>query len=333
MRESTPKVGPLLQVFFTEHLLQHKGVSTQTIASYRDTFRLLLQFVRDRTGVEPASLSLETLDASVILAFLDHLEAERKNGTRTRNLRLTAIRAFFRLAALSDPLNVGLATQVLAIPVKKADRRLVGYLTRAEIDAILAAPNASTWIGRRDYTMLLALYNSGARVSEIIAVERRHLEFGPTTYLQLLGKGRKERTIPLWPKTARALKQWLDDNAMASSSVVFPSSQRTPLTRSGVKFILGNAVAVARGTCPSLQAKRISPHTLRHTTAMHLLQSGVDMTVIALWLGHESTETTHKYIEADLATKERALAKLPDAGKNLRRFKADDELLAFLASL
>jgi integrase/recombinase XerD len=334
MNQTSSTVGPLLQTFFAEHLLHHKGVSYQTIASYRDTFRLLLQFVRDRTGREPSSLKLSDLDAPVILSFLNHLEADRHNATRTRNLRLTAIRTFFRLAALSDPENVGLATRVLAIPVKRTDRRLVGYLTRAEMEAILAAPDPKTWSGRRDYALLLTLYNTGARVSEIINVERRHLSFGATTYLELHGKGRKERTVPLWPTTARALKQRLEDLPDATpTAVVFPSARRERLTRKGITFILRNATTTAAVACPSLASKRVSPHIVRHTTAMHLLQSGVDITVIALWLGHESTETTHQYIEADLATKERALATLPDAGKRLDRFKAADALLGFLASL
>lgn len=334
MNQTPSRLGSLLQTFFAEHLLHHKGVSYQTIASYRDTFRLLLQFVRDRTGREPSSLRLNDLDASVILAFLDHLEADRRNATRTRNLRLTAIRTFFRLAALSDPENVGLATRVLAIPVKRTDRRLVGYLTRAEMEAILDGPDTTTWTGRRDYALLLTLYNSGARVSEIVNVERRHVSFGATSYLELHGKGRKERTVPLWPMTARALKQWLEElGEAANTAVVFPSARRQRLTRKGITFILRNATATAAAACPSLAGKRVSPHIVRHTTAMHLLQSGVDITVIALWLGHESMETTHQYIEADLATKERALATLPDAGKSLDRFKADDALMGFLASL
>ena len=224
-------------------------------------------------------------------------------------------------------------TRVLAIPLKRADKRLVGYLTRAEMDAILDVPDRKTWGGQRDYMLLLTFYNSGARVSEITSLKRSQVRLGATSFLQLHGKGRKEREVPLWPKTARTLKLWLDASPASPDSPAFPSARGTPLSRDGVNYILQETVREAAKTCPTLSSKRISPHVLRHTTAMHLLQSGVDVTVIALWLGHESPETTHIYVEADLKTKEQALQNVAPAGKGFHRFRPGDALLAFLDTL
>ena len=327
----SPAVGPLLQTFFTEHLLNHKRVSPQTIASYRDTFRLLLQFVRTKRGVAPEALRVETLDVSTILKFLDSLEQERHNCVRSRNARLAAIRSFFRWVALKEPACMGLVTQILAVPVKRAERRLVTALSRPEVDALLATPDLTTWQGRRDHALLLTLYNSGARVSEITSLQCRHVHFGASSFLNLTGKGRKERNVPLWPKSARILKAWFKE--LGTATIAFPNARGGPLSRNGVDHILQRAVERAIPNCPSLGNKHISPHTWRHTTAMHLLQSGVDISVIALWLGHESTETTHVYIEADLAIKERALEKLAPAGQKPSRYKAGDAVLAFLATL
>jgi site-specific recombinase XerD len=326
-------VGPLLQSFFTEHMVSHRRASQQTIDSYRDTFRLLLRFMQQSTGKEPASLRVGDLDAPAILSFLDHIEEQRKNRVQSRNVRLAAIRSFFRLVALRDPASVHIVTRVLAIPVKRADKRLVGYLTRAEVDAILDVPDRTTWSGQRDYALLLTFYNSGARVSEITSLKRSQIRFGATSFLELHGKGRKEREVPLWPNTARSLKVWLDAKPAPPDSPAFPGARGTHLTRDGVNYILQDAVQKAARACPSLAIKRVTPHVLRHTTAMHLLQSGVDITVIALWLGHESPETTHMYVEADLKTKEQALKNVAPAGKGLRRFQAGDALLAFLDAL
>lgn len=326
-------LGPLLQSFFTEHLLSHRRASPQTVDSYRDTFRLLLGFLRKTKGKEPSHIRIADLDSPTILDFLDHLEQERQNGIRSRNLRLAAIRSFFRLVALREPASVGLATRVLAVPVKRTERRVVGYLTRAEIDAILAAPDRTRWVGQRDYTLLLTLYNSGARVSEITCLERRHIRFGSTSVLELQGKGRKERAVPLWAQTARALKVWLGAGDGSPEAPAFPNARGGRLSRDGVDYILRAAVQQGKKTCPSLATKRVSPHVIRHTTAMHLLQSGVDIAVIALWLGHESIETTHHYMEADLKLKERALQNVAPAGTGFRWFKPDDPLLTFLTSL
>lgn len=333
MTDAAPLLGPLLQRFFAEHLVHHKRASLQTVASYRDTFRLLLEFVQQQCHIEPSALRVTDLDVPVILRFLDYLESERKNSVRSRNLRLAAIRSFSRLMALREPALVDLAARILAIPVKRSERKLVGYLNRMEVEAILAAPDLSKWQGRRDYALLLTLYNSGARVSELISLQQSQTHFGSSNALTLFGKGRKERTVPLWTKTARVLQNWFRERPATSTSNAFPNARGGPLSRDGVNYILQLAVQRAAMACPSLSSKRISPHTVRHSTAMHLLQSGVDITVIALWLGHESIETTHTYLEADLAMKEKALEKTtPHAGRNTR-FKASDSLLRFLAAL
>jgi integrase/recombinase XerD len=332
MKTST-MIGPLLQGFFAEHLLAHKHVSPQTISSYRDAFRLLLQFVRDKTHIEPASLQLAALDTPVILSFLDYLEAERHNSARSRNARLAAIHSFFRWVALSDPEAVGLATRVLAIPIKRTDRLLVQSLTRDEIDALLAAPDRTQWRGRRDYALLLTMYNTGARVSEITALRQEQVQLGSSSLINLWGKGRKERCIPLWANTAQVLKTWFRELEPSRTPIAFPSHRGRQLSRNGVDYILQQAVNQAGSQCPSLIGKRISPHVVRHTTAMHLLQSGMDITLIALWLGHESIETTHVYIDADLAAKERALEKLAPAEAATFRFKPSDSVLAFLQQL
>jgi site-specific recombinase XerD len=322
-----------MQYFFTEHLCAHKQVSSRTIISYRDSLRLLLRFLRTRTGREPAALTMSDLDAPTILAFLDNLEVERNNAVCSRNARLSAIRSFFRVVALRDPASLGIVTRVLAIPVKRTDKRLVGYLTRPEMDAMLAAPDQTNWLGRRDHALLLTMYNSGARASEITSLRCGQVHFDTTTYLHLHGKGRKERTVPLWPKTARVLQQWFREREVGTDAVVFPTARGTPLSSDALDYLFQQAVRHAGEACPSLLSKRITPHLVRHTTAMHLLQAGVDITVIALWLGHESIETTHIYLEADLALKERALEKVTPVQGAVKRFKADDALLAFLAKL
>jgi site-specific recombinase XerD len=326
-------VAPHLQAFFSDYLCQQKRVSPQTVASYRDTFRLFLTCVKKRTGIEPSTLRMTDVDAPTVGCFLESLEQQRGNTIRSRNLRLSAIRTFFRFVALRDPTSVGITTRVLAIPAKREDKKIVGYLTREEMDALLAAPDRSRWVGRRDYALLLTMYNSGARVSEIVALERAHVTFGASILLHLHGKGRKDRTVPLWPHTGRVLRAWFQEVEQQGTSTAFPTARGTPLSRDSVEYLVHRAVQGALARCPSLRTKRISPHVLRHTTAMNLLQAGVDIAVIALWLGHESIETTHVYLEADLATKERALSKLTPVEGHITRFKADDPLLAFLASL
>jgi integrase/recombinase XerD len=324
-------VGPLLQFFFTDYLIAHRRVSPQTIASYRDTFRLLLQFVDRETGIGPAALPVARLDAGIILRFLDSLEKNRGNSVTSRNLRLTAIRSFYRMVAFRDPASAGVATHVLAIPLKRADTNVRPYLTRDEMEAILASIDRTRWRGRRDYALLLTLYNTGARVSEIAALKCTHVSIASKSYVQLHGKGRKDRIVPLWPRTAKILKEWFRELQTQPTTVAFPSIRGEPLTRFAIHLLLRKTVA--QTSCPSLKNKRISPHVLRHSTAMALLQSGVDIAVIALWLGHESIETTNEYLHANMAIKEKALATIQPVGKKFRRFTPDDTLLKFLANL
>jgi integrase/recombinase XerD len=332
MTSNPQRLGPLLQAFFAEHLLKHKRVSLHTIAAYRDAFRLLLVFLRETTGTDPAVLSLSDLDAPRILAFLDHVETQRHNRPRSRNARLAAFRSFFRFVATREPESIALTSRVLAIPTKRIERPLIGFLTRPEIEAILAAPDRATWAGRRDHALLLMLYNTGARVSEVARLKCSQVEFGPSVCVQLHGKGRKQRSVPLWTKTAKVFRSWLCEVG-PGNALAFPNARGGPLSRDGIAYIIERAAITARQHCPSLREKHLSPHVIRHTTAMHLLQSGVDLSVIALWLGHEGLETTHGYIEADLATKERALAKLSPPATTIARFRPDDALLGFLAKL
>lgn len=322
--------GSLIQRYFANYLIAQRRLSPQTLSSYRDTFRLLLQFVHAELKIEPSRLTLDQLDAETILRFLDSLEHKRNNAVVSRNLRLTAIRSFFRMVALHNPECVGTATRVLAIPMKRTATRLLEYVTRTEMDAILDSIDRKHWCGRRDYALLLTMYNSGARVSEICALRTHQVGLGKSTYVQLHGKGRKERAIPLWPSTARVLRDWLREN---TSSIVFPGIRGEPLSRFAVRLVLQKAVADATTCCASLKKKRISPHTIRHGTAMALLDAGVDISVIALWLGHESIETTNGYLHTSLALKEKALARVTPSGSAFKRFRPDDSLLAFLASL
>jgi integrase/recombinase XerD len=326
-------IAPHLQVFFADYLCRQKRLSPPTIVSCRDTFRLLLTFLRDQTGIEPSALRIADLDAPAVLRFLEYLEQQRGNAVRSRNIRLSAIRSFFRLVALRDPDSLGIATRVLAIPLKREDKQLIGYLTRPEMQALLAAPDPAKWSGRRDHALLLTLYNSGARISEVLTLTRDQVHFDTSTFVHLTGKGRKERTVPLWPDTAQVLKAWFRELEGHAGRIAFPNARGGPLSRDGADYLLKQAVLRAIPTCPSLTTKHISPHVIRHTTAMHLLQAGVDIATIALWLGHESIETTHVYLTTDLAMKAKALEKLEPITGTWQRFRADDPLLAFLNSL
>ena len=333
MTASSSLIAPHLHAFFTTYLGQHKRASPQTVASCRDTFRLLLLFIKDTKQIEPSALGLTELDVPTILAFLTHLEQHRGNTVRSRNIRLSAIRSFFRFVALRDPERVDLVMRILVIPVKRQDKKLIGYLTREEIEAILTAPDRSTWVGRRDHALLLTMYNSGARVSEMTALRCAQVAVGVSTFVHLHGKGRKDRTIPLWPQTSRILQDWFRERGADQGHMAFPNARGQPLSRHGVNYLLHQAVTKAMTGCPSLQNKNVTPHVIRHTTAMHLLQAGIDIATIALWLGHESIETTHIYLAADLEAKERALQKLAPVEDQGGRFMAADPLLTFLASL
>jgi site-specific recombinase XerD len=303
------------------------------MAAYRDALSLLLRFAQVRLGKAPSDLGLDDLDAPVIGAFLDHLEAERNNGPRTRNARLAAIRSFFRYLAPLVPERAELVQRVLAIPQTRCDRPLVDFLRRAEIEALLRAPDRSTWTGRRDHCLLLLAVQTGLRVSEIIGLRVEQIELRPGAHIRCFGKGRKERAVPLTRQTANALRPWLRERGSDPEQVVFPSRRGGPLSRDAVEKLVRKHGTKAAESCPPLAQKRLSPHVLRHSAAVQLLQAGVDQTVIALWLGHESIETTHIYLDADLAIKEAALARLAPLKAKPRRFKADDRLLAFLRDL
>ncbi len=329
----TPTFATLLQDFFSERLLRQRDASPHTVAAYRDTFRLLLHFAETVRRRSPVQLTLADLDAALVLAFLDHLERERGNQARTRNARLAAIRAFCHYAARRAPTALAQLQQVLAIPFKRFDRRAVGHLTRDEVDTLLAAPLATTWSGARDRVLFQLLYNTGARITELIGLNVGDVTFAGTASVRFRGKGRKERSVPLWKTTRDGLRAWLRRLPTDPATPVFPNRCGDRLTRSGVQARLDVAVAEASITCRSLRQRRVTPHVLRHSTAMHLLQAGVDIAVIALWLGHESPATTHMYLEADLELKQRALAKLPAAHRAHARFQAGDRLLAFLEAL
>jgi len=298
----------LVQDFFLRRLVQQRGASARTIESYRDAIRLLITFVELRTGKPPSALQLADLDAPLVLDFLDHLETDRGNSVRTRNARLAAIHSFMHYASLRDPTTTVIAGRVLAIPAKRLNQPVLGYLTRDQIAAILAAPDRSTRSGQRDAVMLATLYNTGARVAEITGLRQRDVLLDRHSAVHLHGKGRKERVLPLWTSTAAHLRRWLQQLASAPEAPVFPNRFGQPMTRGGVRGRLTLAAKTAERSCPSLKGRHVTPHTLRHSCAMHLLQSGADLAVIALWLGHASPATTHHYLEADLDTKLAVLA-------------------------
>lgn len=323
----------LLQSFFTQRLMQQRRASPNTIGSYRDTFRLLLHFAQARLGKPPTQLAFEQIDAPLIAAFLDDLENGRGIAARSRNLRLTAIRSFFRYAAFEAPAHSEQIQRVLAIPSQRFTRAQVGFLTRPEVEALFAAPDQHTWSGRRDHVILLVAVQSGLRLSELTGVRRDAITLGMGAHIRVLGKGRKERATPLTKQTAAILKAWLREIPDKADATVFPSARGTRLSADGVQYLLAKHVVTAAKTCPSLQQRRVTPHMLRHTTAMELLQAGMDRAVIALWLGHESVETTQIYLDANLAMKEQALLKTaPPEGKP-GRYRPDDRLLAFLKEL
>jgi integrase/recombinase XerD len=336
MKPSKPicNLATLIERYFTDRLMRQRNVSANTIAAYRDTFRLLFSFAQARLRKPPSSLSLSDLDAPFIGAFLTDLEVRRGIAIRTRNLRLTAIRSFFRFVSFEEPAYSALVQRVLAIPSKRHGKRQVHFLTRPEIDAILAAPDRTTWLGRRDHTLLLLACQTGLRLSELTSLERGAVHLGTGAHVRCVGKGRKERCTPLTVLARRALQSWLREPARKGAAALFPNVRGGPLSADSVQSLLAKHVRAASVNCPSLMFKRVSPHVLRHTAAMELLQAGVDGSVIALWLGHESMETTQVYLHAHIALKEAALAKLKpyERGKQTR-FHPKDGLLAFLEAL
>lgn len=328
-----PGFAVLVRDFFCERLLNQQNVSPHTVTAYRDTFRLLLAFLQKQRRMPPSKLSLEHIDAPTVLAFLEYLETERGNGVRTRNARLAAIRSFVGYASARDPAALPLAQRVLAIPQKRFNRPLLSYLTRPEVESVIDAPDQTQWSGRRDRAMLQVMYNTGTRVSEVVGLRRGELHLESSAYVHVHGKGRKDRCIPLWKATAVVLTEWLTEIAASQDTPLFPNRHGQALSRSGVKDRLQRAVLQAAKRCPSLRDKNVSPHTLRHTTAMHMLQADVDLTLIALWLGHESSETTHQYVEADLEMKRRVLDRIEEPSIQNRRRKKTDTLLDFLDRL
>jgi len=331
------RVGPefprMLQAFFTDRLMRQRQASSHTIASYRDTFRLLLKFAQNRLKKEASAVAITDLDTAFIGAFLDHLEKDRGVSARSRNVRLAAIHSFFRYIAIQEPTHSALAQRVLAMPSKRWDRKPIQFLTRAEVDALLAAPNLDTWGGRRDRTLFLLAVQTGLRVSELIGLRGDDVVLGSGAHVRCQGKGRKERCTPLRKEATAALRLWLHERGDHSSEPLFPSARGRPLSCDGVEYLLSKQVTVAQQQCSSLKKKRITPHVLRHTLAMELLQAGVDRSVIAMWLGHESVETTQIYLHADLAMKEQALAKTVPLNVRQGRYRPCDSLMAFLKSL
>jgi integrase/recombinase XerD len=323
----------LLQSFFTDRLINQRQVSTHTIASYRDTFRLLLAFAQKQFNKSPSQLALDDLNAPFIGAFLDHIQSNRHNGSRTRNLRLTAIRSFFKYVAFQEPSRSAHIQRVLAIPTKRQDRPLIDFLIYPEIQALLAAPDRTTWTGRRDQALLMLAIQTGLRLSELIGLRRRDIVLTSGTYVRCYGKGRKERCTPLTKQSVAVMKTWLEERGGSDDDAVFPNARGTQISPDGVQYLLAKHVAKARETCPSLKEKRVSPHVLRHTAAMELLQAGVDHCVIALWLGHESPETTSIYLQANLALKEKILEKTRPLDVKAGRYRPTDKLLQFLKAL
>jgi integrase/recombinase XerD len=328
-----PTFAALAQAFFTEHLQQQRAMSPRTVATYRDGFVLFLQFAQVRLHKQPTEMKLQEITPSLILAFLDHLEHDRGNSVRSRNARLAALRAFLKFAGRRDVMALHVVEQALGVPMKRFERPMLGFLTRDEMMAVIGKPGTS-WTSQRDHLLLRVFYNTGARVSEIIGVQLRDVVLDGAPCVHLHGKGRKQRTVPLWRSTVRQLRAWLRLNPqLQPDSPLLPNRDGQSMCRSNVWQRLALAVKAASSEQPQLIKRRISPHTIRHTTAMHLLQSGTDPETLALWLGHESPTTTHHYVEADLAMKERALSRLQQPEASGRRYKAPDSLMEFLKTL
>jgi site-specific recombinase XerD len=332
--KSPPSFPALVQAYFGEYLTQQRALSPQTIAAYRDGFVLFLKFAEERLGKSPAAMVLADVTPELIMAFLDHIERQRHNSVRSRNARLAALRSFLKFAGHRDVASLQVIERALGVPVKRFDRPMFGYLTREEMLAVIGEPGES-WLSQRDHALFLLMYNTGARVSEVIGIKVSDVVLDANAAcVHLHGKGRKQRSVPLWHSTVKALRAWLRVNPeLAAETPLLPSRNGHAMTRVNVTLRLALAIQHATETQPALAQRKVSPHTIRHTTAMHLLQAGVDISVIALWLGHESPVTTHHYVEADLAMKERALARLHEPGAKIQRYQAPDSLLNFLRNL
>ena len=326
-------LAPALQAYFTDRLIAQRAASPNTIAAYRITFRLLLTFTAQRTATAPSKLDLDTLDAKLISAFLDHLEHARGNSPATRNNRLAAIHSLFSYLALHHPEHAGSIQRVLAIPAKRTERRLLTYLTDPEADALLAACDQQTWTGRRDHALLALTLQTGLRISEVAALTRDDITLTAGAHVHTIGKGRKERRTPLIPTTKAVLKAWLAELGGLPREPLFPSTTGKHLSRDALEHRLARHLDDARRNCPSLAAKTVTMHTLRHTAAMRLLLAGNDITVIALWLGHEQVSTTTIYLHADMTHKQQAIDRTTPLTAKAGRYKPPDALLAFLENL
>lgn len=330
---TTATLPTLVQQFFTDRLCTQMAASPNTIASYRDTFRLLLRFASEQTGKAPTLLTVEQVDVTLVGDFLVHVEDKRRNSARSRNARLAAIRSFFRFVAMMEPAHLLHCQKILAMPGKRYVRRTVEFLDRAEMNALLAAPDRSTWAGRRDHAILSVALQTGLRVSEIINLRRRDIVTGTGAHIRCDGKGRKQRCTPLRQEITKVLDVWLRERGGMDDDPLFPTMRGTKLSRDALERLVQKHTSVALKRCPQLTGKRVSPHVLRHSTAMELLHHGVDQSVIALWLGHESVETTQMYMDADLRLKEKALARITAPESTPGRYRPDDSLLAFLEGL
>jgi integrase/recombinase XerD len=326
-------LAPTLQAFFTQRLITQRNASAHTIASYRDTFRLLLAFAQQHTGKPPFQLDFDDLDAPLVGAFLTHLEHDRHNSARTRNNRLAAIHSLYRYAALEHPEHAATIARVMAIPTKRYQRNEISYLDLAEIKALLRAPDRTGWLGRRDHALMLLAIQTGLRVSELTSLCVRDVSLNTAAHVRVIGKGRKARSTTLTRETVAVLRQWLKERQGQPEDPLFPTSQGQPLSRDAVELLLTKHAATAATNCPSLNAKRVTPHALRHTNAMLLRANQVDIATIALWLGHESTQTTHIYEHADPALKDKAIARTAPLGAKPGRYRPSDTLLAFLQAL
>jgi integrase/recombinase XerD len=329
----TSTLPTMLQRFFTDRLSAQLQASPNTIAGYRDTFRLLLRFASERRQRPPTKLLIEDIDSDLIGDFLTHVETVRRNSARSRNTRLAAIRSFYRFVAINEP---GLALhcqRILTMPSKRYVHRTVGFLDRTEIEALLLAPDQSTWIGRRDHAILLVALQTGLRVSELITLRCRDIAFGTGAHISCEGKGRKQRCTPLRRDTSKTVEAWLKDNTHNEDDLVFTTIRGDRMSRDSMEHLVRKYTRAASKTCASLIGKRVSPHILRHSTAMELLQNGVDRVVIALWLGHESIETTQVYMHADMRLKEKALERVTPTDLRPGRYRPEDDLLAFLEAL
>lgn len=326
-------LAPTLQAFFSERLITQRNTSPQTIAAYRDTFRLLLAFAHDQTGKQPFQLDIDDLDAPLIGAFLNHLEKDRGNSPRTRNARLGAIHSLYRYTALNHPEHAHTIARVMAIPTKRHERNTVCYLDLGEIKALLKAPDRASWLGRRDHALIVLMVQTGVRVSELVGLRVCDVHLGIGSHIRVLGKGRKKRSTTLTAETVAILRDWLKERQGEPDDPLFPTRQGRPLSRHTVALLVSKHAATAAAGCPSLNTKRVTPHTLRHTNAMLLRAQDVDIATIALWLGHESTQTTHIYEHADPALKEKAIARTAPLGAKPGRYRPSDALLAFLDAL